>query len=89
MTDALSVSEAGSRLNELVRAARATSTPVLLTEDDAPVAAVVDIDTLRELEHAQDAVDIAICEASQSDPRPSMTHEEFMALLEAEDAAAG
>lgn len=88
MTDGLSISEASARLDEIVRQARADGGHVLLTEGDAPVAAIVSIDTLRELQQAQDDADIALCLRSEADPASRLTHEEFMAALDAEDAAA-
>lgn len=88
MTKGLSIPQAGARLDEIVREARASSDPVLLTDGDTPVAAVVGIETLRELQRLQDEADIAICLRSEADPAPRLTHEEFMAALEAEDAAA-
>ncbi|HEX3826752.1 MAG TPA: hypothetical protein VHV82_05700 [Sporichthyaceae bacterium] len=45
------------------------------------------IDTLRELQRAQDEADIALCLRSEADPAPRLTHEEFMAALDAEDAS--
>ena len=61
---------------------------MLLTEGDTPVAAIVGIDTLRELQRVQDDADIAVCLRSEADPSPRLSHEEFMAALDAEDAAA-
>jgi antitoxin (DNA-binding transcriptional repressor) of toxin-antitoxin stability system len=89
--EAHAITEQGDEraLAELVRRARERGQEILLTDaDNRPMAAVVPIEILRELQATQDAADIAICEASKADPRPSMTHDEFMALLDAEDAAA-
>jgi prevent-host-death family protein len=87
MTEGLSIPEASARLDEIVRQTRAGG-HVVLTEGDRPVAAIVGIDTLRELQRAQDDADIALCLRSEADPGPRLTHEEFMAALAAEDAAA-
>lgn len=45
-------------------------------------------ETLRELQRLRDDAGIAICLRSEADPTPRLTHEEFMAALEAEDATA-
>ncbi|HEX3611631.1 MAG TPA: type II toxin-antitoxin system prevent-host-death family antitoxin [Sporichthyaceae bacterium] len=87
MVEGLSIPEASSRLEEIVQRAR-TGGHVLLTEGDTPVAAIVGIDTLRELQRVQDDADIALCLRSEADPSPQLTHEEFMAALDAGDAAA-
>jgi prevent-host-death family protein len=87
MTESLPVPEAGARLGELVQRARAGEGHVILTEGDAPVAAIVDIDTLREMQQAQDDADIALCLKIKADGGPLLTHDEFMAILAAEDAA--
>ncbi|HEX3827208.1 MAG TPA: type II toxin-antitoxin system prevent-host-death family antitoxin [Sporichthyaceae bacterium] len=87
MTEGLSIPEASARLDEIVRQTR-TGEHVLLTDGDTPVAAIVGIDTLRELQRAQDEADIALCLRSEADPAPRLTHDEFMAALDAEDAAA-
>jgi len=89
MTDSFPLPQAGARLGELVRRARAGKEHVLLTEGDAPVAAIISIETLRELEQAQDEADIALCILSKNGSGPTMTHEVFMALLGDEDAANG
>jgi|GEM_PF-6527617 len=88
MTDGLSIPEASARLDEIVRNARAGGGAVLLTDGDTPVAAIVSIDMWRELQQAQDEADIAVCVRSDADPSPRLTHDEFMAALDAEDAAA-
>ena len=46
------------------------------------------IETLRELQQAQDDADIALCLKIKADGGPRLTHDEFMAILDAEDAAA-
>lgn len=87
MTEGLPIPEASARLDELVRRARAGQDHVILTDGDAPVAAIISINELRELQQAQDDADIATCRHSQANPGRRMTHDEFMALLAAEDAA--
>ena len=69
--------------------ARAGDGHVLLTEGDAPVAAIISIEILRELQHVQDEADIALCVQSKNGSGTRMTHEAFMALLDEEDAANG
>jgi len=78
---------AQSRLGELVSRAQHEHEPVLLTEDGTPVAAIVSVADLEEFQRTQDAADIAACQAIKARSGPGLPHEEFMAMLEAEDAA--
>ena len=87
MTEGLPISEASARLDELVRRARRGAEQIILTDEDAPVAAIIGIDELRELQRAQDEADIALCRRSQASPGRLIPHAEVMAMLEAEDAA--
>jgi hypothetical protein len=86
VTDGLPITEVGNRLDEPVR--RARTEQIVLTEGDAPVAATISIEALRELQRPQGDADIALRRRSRSRAEPRLTHEEFMALLRAEDAAA-
>ena len=87
VTDGLPIREASARLDERVHRARTGGEPVILTDGDAPVAAIISIEAVRELQQAQDDADIAICRRSQAHPGRGITHDELMALLAAEDAA--
>jgi len=87
MAESFPLPQAGARLDELVTRARTGTERVILTQDDTPVAAIVGIETLRELQRAQDDVDIALCTRIMADSGPGLTHEAFMALLDDEDDA--
>jgi prevent-host-death family protein len=87
MAESFPLPQAGARLDELVNRARAGAESVILTQDDTPVAAIVGIETLRELQRAQDDADIALCTRIVAGSGPRLTHEAFMALLDDEDAA--
>jgi prevent-host-death family protein len=77
--------EARDQLAELVTCARRGNERVVLIEKGEPVAVLISIDELDELQRAQDAADIARCEAIKARNEPGMPHEEFMAALDAED----
>ena len=79
--------QAQSRLAELVSRAQHGHQPVMLTEHGTPVAAIVPVADLEDLQHAQDAADLALCQAIKAGSGPGLPHEQFMAVLAAEDAA--
>lgn len=87
MTESIPLAQAAAQLSEIVQRARSSHERVVLTEDGAPVAAVISIEELAELQRAQDERDIAICERANANWQAAITHEEFMAMLDAEDAA--
>jgi prevent-host-death family protein len=79
--------QAQARLDELVARAHHGQERVLLTEHGRPVAAIISVADLEELQRAQDAADLAECRAIKARSGPGVPHEQFMAMLEAEDAA--
>jgi prevent-host-death family protein len=79
------VPEARDHLAELVARARHGHERVVLTEKGEPAAVLISVDEFDELQRAQDAADIALCEAIKARNEPGMLHEEFMAALDAED----
>jgi prevent-host-death family protein len=81
------LTQASPGLGELVSRARHDHERVFLTEHGQPVAAIVSIEDLAELERTQDAADLAECQAIKSRSVSGVPHDEFMAMLEAEDAA--
>jgi prevent-host-death family protein len=87
LSEGLPIPEASAHLDELVARAQTAGEHVILTVDDAPVAAIISIQELRELQAAQDAADIAQCLRSEANPGPRYPHEEVLALLAADDAA--
>jgi hypothetical protein len=54
-----------------VQRARTGDGHIILTEDEAPAAAIIGIDALRELQQADDA-DIALCRRSRSSAEPRL-----------------
>ena len=78
--------QAQARLDELVARAHHGQERVLLTEHGRPVAAIISVTDLEELQR-QDAADLAECRAIKTRSGPGVPHEQFMAMLEAEDAA--
>jgi len=66
--------------------ARTNREHVLLTDGDAPLAAVISISDLEELQRAQDDADIARCAQIKAASAPGLSHDTFMAMLAAEDA---
>ena len=58
-----------------------------LTRDGQPVAALVSIDELAELQAAQDSADIAVAEAISSRPGPQIPHDVIEAMMNADDQA--
>ena len=88
------LTRARSRFGELVSRARFGHERVVITERGTPVAAIISMDELEDLQLARDAVDLALCRRIKgrrikASSGPGMPDEEFMALLEAEDARQG
>jgi prevent-host-death family protein len=82
MAETYPLTQAQSRLPELVSRAQHRHEPVMLTEHGTPVAAIVSAADLAELQHAQDAADLATCQAIKARSGPGVPHEQFMAMLE-------
>lgn len=81
--------EARNRLGQLVGRVRHGREHILISEYGKPAAALVPIEELEELERLRDEADIAEARAREAVPAGApMTHEEFMAQLEAEDRQA-
>jgi prevent-host-death family protein len=78
-----------SRFGELVSRARFGHERVVITEHGAPVAAIISMDELADLQQARDALDLDLCRRIKARSGPGLPDEEFMALLEAEDARQG
>lgn len=78
--------EARNQLGQLVGRVRHGQEHILISEYGKPAAALIPIGELEELERLRDAADIADARAREADPGgPAMTHDDFMARLEAED----
>ncbi|MHA5052652.1 type II toxin-antitoxin system Phd/YefM family antitoxin [Streptomyces sp. SD15] len=81
--------EARNQLGQLVGRVRHGGEHILISEYGKPAAALVPIEELEELERLRDQVDVAEARAREAAPvGPAMTHDEFMAQLEAEDRQA-
>lgn len=81
--------EARNQLGQLVGRVRHGQEHILISEYGKPAAALIPIEELAELEKLRDAVDIAEARTREDAPGgPSLTHDEFMAQLEAEDGQA-
>jgi prevent-host-death family protein len=87
VSETYSLAQAQSRLGDLVSRAQLGYEPVLVTEHGTPVAAIVSVAELAEMQYAQDAADLATCQAIKARSGPGMRHDEFMAALEAERTA--
>ncbi|MFE2843775.1 type II toxin-antitoxin system Phd/YefM family antitoxin [Streptomyces scopuliridis] len=81
--------EARNQLGQLVARVRYGHAEIVISEYGRPAAALVSIEELEELRRIRDEVDIAELKARKAEPTgPRITHDEFMAQLEAEDAQA-
>ncbi|MEV7868011.1 type II toxin-antitoxin system Phd/YefM family antitoxin [Streptomyces sp. NPDC088124] len=81
--------EARNQLGQLVGRVRHGHEQILISEYGRPAAALVPIEELEELRRLRDEADIAEAEARRAAPTgPTITHDEFMAQLDAEDARA-
>jgi prevent-host-death family protein len=81
--------EARNQLGQLVGRVRHGHEHIVISEYGKPAAALIPIDELEELRRLRDEADIA--EAARREAAPTaeaMTHEAFMAELEAEDSQA-
>lgn len=78
--------EARNQLGQLVGRVRHGQEQILITEYGKPAAALIPISELEELRRLRDEADIAEARAREAAPAgPSMSHDAFMAQLEAED----
>lgn len=78
--------DARQHLDEIVARAQRDHERIVLTEHGKPTAVLISVAELDELQQAQDLADIALCEAIKSKNEPGLTHEQFMAALDAEDS---
>jgi prevent-host-death family protein len=87
MADAYTLTNARSRFGELVNRARFGRERVILTEHGTPVAAIISVEELGELQAAMDAADIAAAASVKATEQAGIPHEQVMAALDALDAA--
>lgn len=76
---------AGTKLGELVSRARFGNERVVLTEHGRPVAAIISVEELAELLHAQDTADVALAESLKA-RGGWVPHELAEQMIEADDA---
>jgi prevent-host-death family protein len=87
MTEVYPLTNARSRLGELVNRARFGRERVILTEHGTPVAALISVDELAELQATADEADIAVAARVKAAGHSGIPHEEVMAAFDALDAA--
>jgi len=87
MADAYTLTNARSRLGELVNRARFGRNRIILTEHGTPVAAIISVEELTEMQAAVDAADLAAAAAVKATGQAGIPHEQVMAALDALDAA--
>lgn len=87
MADAYPLTKARSRFGELVNRARFGRERVILTEHGTPVAVIISVEELAELQAAVDAVDILAAAAVKATGDVGIPHENVLAVLDALDAA--
>ncbi|HEY2277861.1 MAG TPA: type II toxin-antitoxin system Phd/YefM family antitoxin [Streptosporangiaceae bacterium] len=85
MDIAFPLPEAQAHLSELVTRAHRDHERFVVTEDGEPVAVLISVEDLDELQHDQDRADIALCETIKAANEPGVPHEQFMASLDAEE----
>ena len=87
MADAYTLTNARSRFGELVNRARFGRERIVLTEHGKPVAAIISVEELAELQAALDSADLVAAQSVLAADQPSFPHEKVMAALDAMDAA--
>jgi prevent-host-death family protein len=87
MAEVFPLTSARARLGELVKRARYGRERLVITEHGRPVAAIVSVDELAELQAAADAADAALAARVRASGEPGIPHEQVMAALDALDAA--
>ncbi|MFF5583433.1 type II toxin-antitoxin system Phd/YefM family antitoxin [Streptomyces hygroscopicus] len=80
--------EARNELGQLVNRVRHGHETIVISDYGTPAAALVPLDELAELRRLRDEAYIAEAERRKADGGPVVTHETFMAELDAEDAQA-
>jgi prevent-host-death family protein len=87
VADAYTLTNARSRFGELVNRARFGRERIVLTEHGKPVAAIISVEELAELQAAADAADVAAAQAVLATGHPGLPNDQVMAALDALDAA--
>ncbi len=82
----IGVTEARDQLGELVNRAAYSDERIVLTRHGRPVAALVPIAVLQELEDVEDAADLAAAREAAADGGPNASHAQVLADLVADEA---
>lgn len=88
MDETLPLGQARSELGQLADRVRHGHETIVISDHGAPVAALIPVGGLAELRRLRDEADIAAADSRKAAGGPVVTHEAFMAELEAEDAQA-
>ena len=82
----IGVTEARDQLGELVNRAAYSDERIVLTRHGRPVAALVPIAVLHDLEDAEDAADLATARVAATESGPNVSHAQVLADLVADEA---
>ncbi|MGW6144447.1 type II toxin-antitoxin system Phd/YefM family antitoxin [Streptomyces sp. NPDC055140] len=88
MDETVPLVQARSDLGQLVNRVRHGHETIVISDYGTPAVAMIPVDELAELRRLRDEADIADAEARKAAGGPVVTHEAFMADLEAEDRKA-
>ncbi|WP_331751592.1 type II toxin-antitoxin system Phd/YefM family antitoxin (plasmid) [Streptomyces globisporus] len=88
MDETVPLVQARSDLGKLVNRVRHGHETIVISDYGTPAVAMIPVDELAELRRLRDEADIADAEARKAVGGPMVTHEAFMAELEAEDGQA-
>jgi prevent-host-death family protein len=78
MTLKFQLRQARHHLDELVACVQHDHERIVLTDGDEPIAVLISVAELDQLQRVQDLADIALCEAIKAKNDPGLPHEEFM-----------
>ena len=82
----IGVTEARDQLGEMVNRVAYGDERIVLTRHGRPVAALVPIAVLHDVEDAEDAADLAAARAAAAESGPNMPHAQVLADLVADEA---
>lgn len=81
----ITVTDARDQLGDLVSRTEYRDERIVLTRHGRPVAALVPIELLRDLEAAEDADDLEAARRAAADSEPTIPHAQVLAELAADD----
>ena len=82
----IGVTEARDQLGQLVNRAEYNQERIVLTRNGRPVAAIVPMEVLRELEAAEDAAGLEAARQAAAEPGPNVPHAEIWGDLLTDEA---